>query len=158
MIANPNLSAGKRMRLKRSGCLGKHARRGAAVVEFAIVVNVMFVLVFVCIEFARLNMMRNLAQDAAYFAARTAMVPGATDAEAQAAANQLLGIMNTQNAQVVVNGGGGIDDATSIIEVRVTVPLTDNALFVPMFTGNRKIEATARMKTERYDGFFDPNA
>ena len=52
-------------------------REGATAVEFAIVANVMFVMVMTCMEFARLNMVRNLAQDAAYFAARKIIVFGA---------------------------------------------------------------------------------
>ncbi|MEM6364127.1 MAG: TadE family protein, partial [Planctomycetota bacterium] len=51
----------------------------------------MFLLIFGCMELARLNMARNLAQDAAYYAARVAMVPGATEAEARAEANRLMG-------------------------------------------------------------------
>ncbi len=141
---------GERRRVSRQ-------RLGAAVVEFAIVANVMFLIIFISIEFARLNMMRNLAQDAAYFAARTAMVPGGTSAEAVAEANRLLAVVSTQNAEVTVNNGQALTDATKQIRVRVRIPISDNALFTPMFTGNQMIEANATMKTERYDGFYNPN-
>ena len=50
-------------------------REGVSAVEFAVVANVLFVLVFTCMEFARMNMVRNLTQDAAYFAARHVVVP-----------------------------------------------------------------------------------
>ena len=61
-------------------------RRGATAVEFALVAQVLFVIVLGAVEFSRLNMIRNLAQDAAYFAARDSMVPGASEAETIAAA------------------------------------------------------------------------
>ncbi len=144
-------------------CRGRAGRRraakrwGAAVVEFALVANVMILIVFVCIEFTRLNMMRNLIQDAAYFAARTAMVPGGTTADAEAEANRVLAILNTQNAQIVVNDGQPLTDETRNVRVRVTVPISDNALFLPMFTGDKDLEALSTMKTERYDGFYNPS-
>jgi len=118
------------------------------------VANVLFLTVFICIEFARLNMIRNMVQDAAYFAARTAMVPGATEQDAIAEAERILAILNTQGAAIEVNGGSAVTDDTQELRVRVTVPLRENALFTPAFTGNKEIEAIARMKTERYDGFF----
>ncbi len=121
------------------------------------VANVMILIVFVCIEFTRMNMMRNLVQDAAYFAARTAMIPGGTAEDARAEANRVLGILSTQNAEVVVNGGEPLTDETRNVRVRVTIPIDDNALFLPLFTGNKELEAIATMKTERYDGFYNPN-
>lgn len=133
------------------------ARRGATCVEFALVVQVLFVLVFGAIEFSRLNMIRNLAQDAAYFAARDSMVPGATSDEATAVAEQILGFMNTQGAQVIVNGGQGVTQASTEINVTVTVPIAENSLFVSSFMGDRTINASATMRTERYDGYYDPN-
>ncbi len=137
------------------GRRGGEARRcGVSVIEFAIVANVLFLTVFICIEFARLNMIRNMVQDAAYFAARTAMVPGATEQDAIAEAERILAILNTQGAAIEVNGGSAVTDDTQELRVRVTVPLRENALFTPAFTGNKEIEAIARMKTERYDGFF----
>ncbi len=58
------------------------SRLGVSTVEFAIVANILFIMILTCMEFARMNMVRNLAQDAAYFGARHAIVPGATAAEA----------------------------------------------------------------------------
>ncbi len=69
-----SLSTNRRARLRRQAVV----RKGATVVEFAIVANLLMIMILTCMEFARLNMTRNLAQDAAYFAARYALVPGAT--------------------------------------------------------------------------------
>ncbi len=71
-------------------------RSGVTAVEFAMVAPIFFLVVFICIEFCRLNMIRNLTQDAAYFAARDCIVPGASADEAIAAANHVLSLMNTR--------------------------------------------------------------
>ncbi len=139
---------------RREGSASHANRLGASIVEFAIIANVLLVIIFACIEFARLSLIRNLAQDAAYFAARIAMVPGGTSAEAIAEANRILGIINTQNAAVTINNGQGLSDSSSEVRVRIQVPVDDNALFVPMFSRGRTIETEAVMRTERYDGFF----
>ena len=132
-------------------------RTGATAVEFALIAQVMFLLVFGAIEFSRLHMMRNLAQDAAYFAARDSMVPGATEAEAIAAAEGVLSYMNTQGAQVIVNDGQGLNQQSNEVSVSVSIPIADNALFVSKFVGDKTIVSTATMRTERYDGYYDPN-
>ena len=131
-------------------------RRGATSVEFAICAQVIFVLIFGMIEFSRLNMMRNLAQDAAYYAARKAMVPGATVGEATATANQILGYLGTQSAAIVINDGGALDENSDEIKVKITIPMQDNALFTGGLLGGMDIVATATMRTERYDGYYQP--
>ncbi|WP_372723005.1 TadE/TadG family type IV pilus assembly protein [Novipirellula sp.] len=122
-------------------------------VEFAIVANLMFVMIFTCMEFARMNMARNLAQDAAYFAARTAMVPGATRAEAIAEADRIMGSLLDDNGYDVTVSDVNFDSPT--ITVTVSVDLQAIAMFTPMFLPNTTIETQAVMKTERYEGFYE---
>jgi len=126
-------------------------RTGATVVEFAIVANVMMIIILTCMEFARLNMTRNLAQDAAYFAARHALVPGATAAEAEAEADRIMSSMLNTGYTVTVSELAA--DAEEIV-VTVDVDLTAVALFAPYFLPDTTISTTARMRTERYDGFY----
>lgn len=137
-------------------------RKGMTTVEFALVGPAFFLVVFASIEFCRLSMIRNLTQDAAYFAARSAMVPGATASEAIAEANRILGYLNTKEATVSINGddsgNGGLDDDTDEIAVTISVPVAANSLLVPKFTGDITFEATAVLRTERYDGYYDPFA
>jgi Flp pilus assembly protein TadG len=142
-------------RIRRN--LRSRTRIGAAAVEFALVAPVFIVIVFICIEFCRLNMIRNLTNDAAYFAARNAMVPGATADEAIAAANEVLGYMNTQGATVIINEEAGLNEDSEVVSVTVNVPVSENSFLVPQFTGDMTISATATMRTERYDGFYDPD-
>lgn len=126
-------------------------RLGAAAVEFAIVANIMLVMTFTCMEFARMNMVRNLAQDAAYFAARHAIVPGATSAEAIAEADRIMSSMITNGYTVAVSD---LDADALFVNVTVSVDLAEVAFFAPFFLPNTTIETVARIRTERYDGFF----
>ncbi len=148
-----NLQPGNLRRLLRHRIQNRH---GATAVEFALVAPIFFLVTFICIEFCRLNMIRNLVQDAAYFAARSAMVPGATSPEAIAEANRILGFMNTEGASVIINEDQPLDDDSTVISVTVTVPASENSLFIPKFTGDIEFSSTATMRTERYDGFYDP--
>ncbi len=120
-------------------------------VEFAIVANVMFVMVLTCMEFARMNMVRNLCQDAAYFAARSVIVPGATEAEGIAEANRIMGSMLSSGYNVQISS---LDFGATEVTVTVSVDLNHVALFVPMFIQDTTIESSARVKTERYEGFY----
>lgn len=124
-------------------------RRGVATVEFAIVAPVFLLLVFTCIEFCRLNMIRNLSQDAAYFAARQCMVPGATQQEVENVVNRMLGGLGTRGIQIEVNEGQGLNDNSDRVSVRIRVPITENALLAPKFTDEMDFVAISNMKTER---------
>ena len=133
-------------------------RRGATAVEFAIVAQVLFACVFAAFEFSRLHVMRNMAQDAAYLTARNSMVPGASDSEAKAHAEELLAMVGTKGAQIIINDDNPIDEDTSEVHVQIRIPMNENAVLITGFIPNDKmIIANASMRTERYDGYFDPN-
>jgi Flp pilus assembly protein TadG len=150
---------GAQKRGHRSPFLGSHrskryrlrhaARRGATTVEFAIAAPVFLLMVFSCIEFCRLNMIRNLAQDAAYFAARECMVPGATVAEAESVVNRMLGSLGTRGVKIDVNGGAGLNDSSDRIRVVVRVPIGQNALVAPRFTKQLEFVGESTFRTER---------
>lgn len=125
----------------------KH-RTGAAAVEFAIVAPIFFMLVLGSLEFGRLNIIRHTADQAAYEAARNAMVPGATTAEAKAAAEKMLKIVGTRGATVAINPTVLTVD-TEEITVTVDVPMNQNGWLAPRFTKNKTIRAMSRLKTER---------
>ena len=77
----------------RKSKLAARRRTGATAVEFAIVAPIFFTLVLASLEFGRLNIIRHTADQAAYEAARFAMVPGATAAEAKSKAESILKIV-----------------------------------------------------------------
>jgi Flp pilus assembly protein TadG len=129
-------------------------RKGATAVEFAIVAPVFFVLLLTSIEFSRLNVIRHSADEAAYEGARTAMVPGATAAEAVAAANEILNIVGAKDAAVDIDPPV-IDEDTDAVTVTISIPLNSNGWILPKFTRNRVLERDATLRTERVHSLGD---
>jgi Flp pilus assembly protein TadG len=126
----------------------KQKRNGATVVEFAIVAPIFFLLIVSSLEFGRLNVIRHTADQAAYEAARAAMVPGATANEATQAANSMLAVVGARGAQIAVNPPVlGPDDTQ--INVTIDVPLSQNGWITPRFTKNAVIHAVSRLRAER---------
>ncbi len=134
--------------LQKRNARNRTLRRGATAVEFALVAPVFFLLILSSIEVNRLNAIRHTADNAAYEAARHAMVPGATTAEAIAKANVILRAVGTRGAQVTVTPSVLGPDVETI-QVRVDVPLNRNGWIVPRFTRNRILTAESTLNTER---------
>ena len=123
-------------------------------VEFAIVANVMFVVIFGCLELTRLSLMRNLAQNAAYFAARVAIVPGATVADATNEANRILGTLGTKGVELKINNGLGLSESSTELRCEVIIDLRKNMMMMSMMPGWKEIRAVSTMKTERYNEIY----
>ena len=137
----------------RAAARRRKERSGVALVEFAIVANIAFLMIMACLEFARMNTIRNLVQDAAYFAARHVIVPGATDEEAVEVAEDILGQVVTDGYTVNVSA---LDFDSEQVTVTVSVDYDQVGFFSPMFVPNgTQIESTATMLTERYTGFYE---
>lgn len=147
-----------RRRCRRYG----RRRAGASAVEFAMVAPTFLFVCAVCGEFARMSIMRNLAQNACYEAARYAMTEGASIDDGIERANEILSRLGRVEATVTVNGNDGTDTQnqiefdTPMVTVRIEIPLKDNTLIFPesMF-GENRITAQMSVRTERYRGFFD---
>jgi Flp pilus assembly protein TadG len=123
-------------------------RTGAAAVEFAIVAPIFFLLLIGSLEFGRLNIIRHTADQAAYEAARHAMVPGATVAEARQQARRMMRIVGARGSTIDVAPdvlGPDVEEIT----VTVEVPLNQNGWITPRFTSNTTITAVSTLKTER---------
>lgn len=125
-------------------------RQGAVLVEFAIVAPIFFLIVLALFEFSWLNVVRHTADNAVYEASRIAMVPGATAAEATAEANRIMNIVGTRGAAVTVNPAV-LNNAATSVTVSVVIPVDQNALVIPAFTGGRQIRATSTLRTERVE-------
>lgn len=119
--------------------------------EFALVSSVFFLFLIASFEFGRLNVMRHTADNAAYEAARHAMVPGATAAEAIAEANRIFAIVGARSASVVVTPavlGPNVDQVT----VAIAVPMDRNAFIIPRFSAGAFIRTSSTLRTERVGG------
>ncbi len=126
-------------------------RCGATTVEFALVANVAFVMIMGCMEFTRVNTIRNITQDAAYFAARHVIVPGASESEAIDEAERVLNAVISDGYMIEVSP---LDTDSEEVTVTVRVDFDQVGFFTPLFVPHdATIDATVRMKTERYKGF-----
>ncbi len=154
---------GKKM-LRKSKIRNK-ARKGASAVEFAMIAPAFLFVVFCSIEFARMSMMRNLAQTAAYEGSRLAMMEGATPAAAEEEAARILARLGTRGADVDVvfepefDANGDLIEAKAWVTTVVQIPVSDNTWIFPrmMFDGSTMTSET-RLRSERYRGFFDGQA
>ena len=127
------------------------SRRGATIVEFALVAPVFFLLLFGGIEFATLSTIRATSHNAAYEGARKIVIPGADPAIGKAEAERIMGIIGVDTLTVTVTPSVITHD-TREVTVSISIPYDDNAVFVPMFTGGLTIVSSTTLATERYDG------
>jgi Flp pilus assembly protein TadG len=123
-------------------------RRGATAVEFALTAPVFILFLLAAFEFGWLNVVRHTADNAAYEAARSAVVPGATVAEATAKADKLLKVVGARGATVTVSPNP-VTVSTDKVTVNIQIPMDQNGLIVPRFTSNTTIEAQSTLRTER---------
>jgi Flp pilus assembly protein TadG len=123
-------------------------RRGATAVEFALTAPVFILFLLAAFEFGWLNVVRHTADNAAYEAARMAIVPGATVAEATTKATTLLNVVGARGATVTVSPNP-VTVNTDAVTVNIRIPMNQNGLIVPRFTGNTTIEAQSTLRTER---------
>ena len=137
---------------RRRSALGfrrnRKRRVGATTVEFALVAPAFFLVIMSMFEFTRLNVLRHTADNAAYEAARVAIVPGATVAQANTEANRLLTIVGARGATVTFNPTT-ITPETNSVTVTGSIPLDRNGWVVPKFTKGRSLTSSATMRTER---------
>src|SRR5687768_1806629 len=80
----------------------RHRRQGAAAIEFAIVAPIFFSFTFACIEFARVNMLRNTAEIAATEGARAGVMPGATANDCIVVTNKELSVLGVTGKTITV--------------------------------------------------------
>jgi Flp pilus assembly protein TadG len=129
-------------------CSKRHSRRGATLVEFALTVPIFLLFLMAAFEFGWMNVLRHTADNAAYEAARTAMVPGATAAEAVAKATNLLSVVGARGASVTVTPSI-LTSATDQVTVDIAIPMNRNGLVVPRFAKGKSIRASSTLRTER---------
>lgn len=134
------------IRHRKSG--SSQPRRGVVTVEVAITLPVLFMTMFGCIEFARMNVLRNTAENACYEGARKASVPGGTADEAIAEAQAELNVVGTRNPTITVTPSV-IVDATTEVTVTVDIPLNDNAWVTPLFLKDQHLIRSCTLTRER---------
>ncbi len=128
-------------------------RRGAAVVEFAVVAPVFFLLVFGIIEYGRMVMVQQLITNASREGARRAVLDGATTAEVNTVVSGYLTSGGINGATVTVTPNPPADAGYGApVTVAVGIPFTQVSwLPTPMFLGSTKLSAQSVMRRETSD-------
>ncbi len=135
---------------RRSGSFRRlnRSRRGAVIVEFALTVPIFLLFLMASFEFGWLNVIRHTADNAAYEAARAAIIPGATAADATAKANSLLNIVGARGAKVTITPAV-LTTTTEQVTVAIDIPMKSNGLVIPRFSGKKILHSASTMRTER---------
>lgn len=132
----------------------RRRRRGAAIVEFAIIAPILFVLVMGSIEFGRAAMAKDLLANAARAGARTGALPNKSNADIKTQATTSLSDSGISGGTIAVAVNGGATDASAalqgdIIQVTVSVPYKSVSwLPSPWFLGNTTLSETVFMRRE----------
>lgn len=132
--------------------LFRFKRSGAAVVEFAIVAPLFFLLIFGMIEYGRMVMVQQVITNASREGARRAVLDGATTAGVVSAVNEFLdsAAVDSDAADVIVSpdppetaGFGGA------VTVTVQIPFAEVSwLPSPMYLGSTTLTAKTSMRRE----------
>lgn len=116
--------------------------------EFALATPIFFLFLLAAFEFGWMNVLRHTADNAAYEAARAAMVPGATAADATAKANALLKIVGARSPKITITPAT-ITTATKDVTVTIDIPMSKNGLVIPKFSKKSVLHSESTLHTER---------
>ncbi len=128
--------------------LSKQSRAGAVLVEFSLVLPIIFLFFAAMIEISRVLLLQHTADTAAYEGARHAMVPGANTDEAKQVAQQLLDIARLQGTTVTVSPAL-ITEETPIITVGVAIPTAANSWIFPFWFKQAQVTSVVSLYCER---------
>ena len=122
-------------------------RSGATTVELALVLPVLFLVIFASFEFSRLNMLKHLADAAAYEGAREGIIIGANTSDVEGRANAILAAGYVVGATITTTPST-ITETTTIVQVDVSIPVANNFWVMPAYASGT-IAGSCRLKTER---------
>lgn len=113
----------------------------------AITLPILFLFVFTCVEFARMNVIRHSVDNAAYEAARRAIVPGATAADAESVARSILATVGTKGVSVSVTPAQ-IRLDTPEVRVDISVACDQNGFITPVFFRGKQLTGRSTLRRE----------
>jgi Flp pilus assembly protein TadG len=144
------ISNTRNLRKRAASRASRSCRKGAAVVEFAVVAPVLFLLLLGMIECGRMIMVQQSLTTAVREGARTAVIEGNSSSVAKSAVESFLagtGITGT-NVTVTPSNTGSVAHGQPIT-VSVSVPFTKVSwLAHPFFFGSKTLTSTATMRRE----------
>ncbi len=124
-------------------------KRGAAVVEFAIVLPVFVLILFGTIEACSMIFLQQSLKMAAYEGARVAIVPTTRSSDVESAANQILTPRHIQNASISVTPND-FQSAPygTFVRVSVSVPCLSNSVIPSSLYSPRTLTGNVEMMKE----------
>lgn len=125
-------------------------RRGAAVVEFAVVAPVFVMLVFGMIEYGRMVMVQQLLTNASREGARMGVLDGATTASVQTAVTTYLTNCSVTGSTVTVSPNPPSSAGYGApVTVTVSIPFSKVSWIpTPMFLSGKTLAASSVMRRE----------
>lgn len=113
-------------------------RRGATMLEFAVVAPVLFLCFFAAFEFCRVAMIRHTADNAVYEGCRKAIIPGGTSREATNETRRIMNTLGVTDFKISVRPRR-IRPTTRQVTVRIEVPLNENSFVPNQFVAGNQI-------------------
>jgi len=124
-------------------------RRGAAAVEFAIVLPVFVILVFGMIEYGRMVMVQQVITNASREGARKAVLDGATTSSVQSAVTTYLTNAAVHGGSTAVSPDPTAAASGDPVTVTVSIPFSAVSwLPSPMYLGGKTLSASTTMRRE----------
>jgi Flp pilus assembly protein TadG len=124
-------------------------RRGAAVVEMAVVIPVLTLFTLGSIEIGRAVMVKHILEEGARASCRVAITEYATEVDVQEMVDDAMALANiTGYTTELTPSPLGELGAFERVTVRITVPYADVAWFTPDFMTNKTIEGVCIMPAE----------
>ena len=129
-------------------CVRK-TRRGAAAVEFAVVLPVFVILVFGMIEYGRMVMVQQVITNASREGARCAVLDGATTSSVQSAVTTYLSNAQVSGGSTAVTPEPATAASGDPVTVTVSIPFSAVSwLPSPMYLGGKTLSASTSMRRE----------
>lgn len=124
-----------------------YRRRGAAVVEMAFCLPILFTVIFAIIEFSRNLQIQQTVREAAFEGARAGIALDASAADAIAAATAITNATGVQNPSITVSPSQ-LTYTTPTVSVTVSTTPASNGWFLMFFNSGSVISATITLDRE----------
>lgn len=129
--------------------LQQRRRRGVAATEFAVCLPIIVLLVLGTIEACSMIFLKQTLAIAAYEGVRTAIIPGKTKADVEAACNQILKERGVDGGTVTVTPTNfDALDPGQYVDVTVSAPCNANSIVRNKFYKGKTLTANASMMIE----------
>ncbi|MFV2067849.1 MAG: TadE/TadG family type IV pilus assembly protein [Pirellulales bacterium] len=143
-------TSSRRIKLEKMCRSCRKRRRGAAVVEFAVVAPVFFLLVFGMIEYGRMVMVQQIMTNASREGARLAVLDGVLTGDVVSSVDSYMAGAGISGASVSVTTNAPVaPDFAESMTVTVDIPFNQVSwLPSPMFLNGYQMTATSTMRRE----------